>query len=137
MHLMKYVLCEDGFENRMADGKAVGFNVRMRIPYYRGVPLSMVEDILIKVDGVSYTGADLLFEVRDGIFSIAEMPTVVRHRWLYGEKAVVRVNKPGGLAPGSHHVEAYAKLRISYLPIQGLAGGFADLDILQKTVTGE
>ena len=129
MHLFKYVLCEDGFENRLEDGQIQGFNVRMRIPYYRGVPLSMVDDILIIVDGVSYTGDDILFEVHDGTFTLAEMTTVVRHRWAYGEKATVKVVKPGGLAPGQHHVEAYVKLRISYLPIQGLAGGFADLGI--------
>ena len=35
----KYVLCEDGFINRIEDGKVTGFNVMMRIPYYRGVSL--------------------------------------------------------------------------------------------------
>jgi hypothetical protein len=129
MHMFKYVLCEDGFENRIEDGMPTGFNVRMRIPYYRGIPLSMVEDILIKVDGASYTGGDILFEVHDGTFTLEEMSTVVRHRWNYGEKAIVKVIKPGGLVSGKHHVEAYVKLRISYLPIQGFAGGYADLSI--------
>lgn len=136
MHLIKYVLCEDGFENRSRDGAAEGFNVRVRIPYYRGVPLSMVEDVLIRVDGADYTGDAIMFSVHGGTFKLSEMPTVVRHRWNYGEKATVQVFLPGGLAPGMHRVEAYVKLRISYLPIQGLAGGYADLCLAEMPQGG-
>lgn len=129
MRLTKDVLCEDGFENRTDDGKIAGFNVRMRIPYYREVPLSLIGDILVRVDGVDYTGNDILFEIHGGTFTLAEMPTVVRHRWNYGEKATIKVMKEGGLTPGVHHVEAYAKIRIAYMPSVEFAGGYADLRI--------
>ena len=127
MHLSKDILCEDGFANRIEDGKVTGFNVMMRIPYYRGVPLSLVDDILVVVDGQHYTGKDIQFQVHGGIFTLDEMKTVVRHRWNYGEKATVRVKKEGGLEPGKHHVEAYAKLRITYMPFTDLTGGYANL----------
>ena len=127
MELRKDVLCEDGFVNRLEDGIITGFNVRMRIPYYRGVPLSLVGDVLIIADGIHYTGEDLLIEVHGGTFTLAEMTTVVRHRWNYGEKATIKVLKPGGLTPGIHHIEAYAKIRVSYMPKVELTGGYADL----------
>ena len=40
----KYVLCEDGFETVIADGRTVGFQVKLRIPEYRGLPLALVEE---------------------------------------------------------------------------------------------
>jgi len=129
MRLTKDVLCEDGFENRTEEGKIAGFNLRMRIPYYRGVPLSLIGDILVKVDGTEYTGDDILFEVYGGTFTLSEMTTVVRHRWNYGEKATIKIIKEGGLAPGVHHVEAYAKIRVSYMPTVEFAGGYADIQI--------
>lgn len=127
MQLSKYVLCEDGFANFTDDGKVSGFAVRMRIPYYRGVPLSLVDDVLVVVDSVHYTGDDILFRVHGGTFTLDEMKTVVRHRWNYGEKATVLVKKEGGLKPGKHHVEAYAKIRVCYMPAVDFAGGYADM----------
>lgn len=127
MQLRNDVLCEDGFTNRIENGVATGFNVRMRIPYYRGVALSLVDDILVIVDGEHYTGDAIRFQVSGGTFTLDEMTTVVRHRWNYGEKATIQVRKQNGLEPGRHHVEAYASLRINYLPFKDLAGGSADL----------
>ena len=126
---MKNVLCEDGFDNRMEDGKTTGFNVKMRIPYYRGVPLSLVGVVLVVVDGEKYTGEDILFEVHGGVFTLNEMTTVVRHRWNFGEKATIKVIKEGGLSSGTHRVEAYVKLRINYLPFSDFTGGYKDLTI--------
>lgn len=129
MDLRKYVLREDGFENRVENGEVVGFNLRMRIPYYRGVPLSLVKDIKIIVDGVEYERDKIRFCIGDLTFTLDEMKTVVRHRWGYGEKATIKVIHPGGLKPGKHRVEAYAMLRISYMPREEYVGGYADLEI--------
>ena len=129
MDSRKYVLCEDGFENRIEDGQITGFNVKMRIPYYRGVPLSLIKDLLVVIDGVEYGRDKLRFHVGGLCFTPDEMKTVVRHRWEFGEKATVEVLKPGGLAPGKHRVEAYAALRITYMPRAELTGGWADLEL--------
>ena len=42
-------------------------------------------------------------------------------RWEFGERATLRVAKPGGLAPGEHTIEVVQHLRIPYMP-QGLRG---------------
>ena len=89
--------------------------------------MSLVDDVLVVVDGENYTGEDIQFQVHGGTFTIDEMKTVVRHRWNYGEKATIRVKKEGGLKPGKHHVEAYVKLRINYMPFVRFSGGYADL----------
>lgn len=47
----KRVLRSDGFYNLLLNGKQVGFNLDLRINYYRGLPLSSVQKIEVKVDG--------------------------------------------------------------------------------------
>lgn len=129
MQERKYVLCEDGFENRIEDGKVTGFNIRMRIPYYRGVPLSLVKDIKVIVDGEEYSRDKIRFTAGGETFTLDEMKTVTRHRWGFGEKAIISVIKPGGLAPGKHRVEAGAIIRVTYMPNADYTGGWADLEL--------
>ena len=47
----KYVLCSDSLKNVVQNGETTGFSLQIRIPYYRCVPLSMVEDLKVIVDG--------------------------------------------------------------------------------------
>ena len=127
MELRKYVLVEEGFQNVEQDGKVIGFQVQMRIPYYRGVPLCLVGDILVSVDGVDYTGESLRFSFGGNTYTLDEMTTVTRQYWYYGAPATVTVLKEGGLEKGVHHVGAFASMRISYMSKEELTGNYADL----------
>ena len=129
MELRKYVLVEDGFQNVRQDGRVTGFQVRMRVPYYRGVPLSLVGDIRVEVDGEVYTGEQLRFSFAGNTFTLEEMTTVTRLYWYYGAPATITVRKEGGLAPGRHTVGAFAKMRISYMSKEEFAGNYAELTI--------
>lgn len=123
----KYVLCKDTLQNVVEQGETTGFSLQVRIPYYRGVPLSMVPDLKVVVDGIEYAGDDLTFTVSGGTFTLAEMPTVTFYRWEFGEKAAITVKKPGGLAAGTHNVEVYILLRISYMPWRSYTKVWADM----------
>ena len=112
----KYVVCEDGFQNTVENGTVTGFQVQLRAPYYRGIALSLINCLDLEVDGVCYAQKDMEFEVETGKFPYAELSTVVNHRWELGEKAILYVKKPGGLADGEHTVHAIVNLRISYQP---------------------
>lgn len=125
----KYILCPDSLQNVVDNDDVSGFKLQVRIPYYRGVPLSMVEDLKIVVDGVEYTGDSLRFTVSGGTFSLAELPTVTFFRWEFGEKATLTVSKAGGLTPGEHTVEIYILLRISYMPWRGYTKAWAGMQL--------
>jgi hypothetical protein len=112
----KHMICDEGFENVLENGKAIGFKLLARLPYYRGLGLSMVEDIAVSVDGEAMPRASIRFSVRGRSWTLDEMETVYDDRWNFGEKASVFVAKPGGLARGKHRVELAERLRISYLP---------------------
>lgn len=126
----KYMICTDGFENVYEDGKIIGFNVRIRIPYYRGIRLSLIDDIRVKVDGEPVLREDLRFTTSSGYtFTMKEMETVTKYRWEYGEKAKLTVLKPGGLAAGKHKIEVTVFLRISYMPKGSFSVAEAELEM--------
>ena len=116
----KYMICEDGFRN-VREGEAVtGFQFQARLPYYRGLGLSMVEDLIITLDGEPIPRESILFTVRENTYTLAEMETESVDRWEFGEVATLTVKKPDGLAPGSHTLDLVERLRISYLPFPSL-----------------
>ncbi len=107
----KLMIVEDSLEN-----VAGGFAFLGRLPYYRGLGLSMVEDIQVTVDGEVIPREDVRFSVRGKTYTLDEMETVYDDRWNFGEKATIIALKPGGLAPGKHTLEFAVRNRISYLP---------------------
>jgi len=93
-----------------------GFSFLGRLPYYRGLGLSMIEDIQVTVDGEVQPRESVRFSVRGKTYTLDEMETVYDDRWNFGEKAKIIALKPGGLAPGKHKVEFGVRMRVSYLP---------------------
>ena len=112
----QYMISEQGFHNFYENGKPAGFQFGARLPYYRGLGLSMVEDISISVDGEPVRREDIVFSVRDKSWKLADLETEYEERWEMGEIATLRVKRDGGLAPGMHRIELAEALRISYLP---------------------
>ena len=114
----KYMIVEDGFRNVSGQGKAdvIGFQINTRLPYYRGVGVSMVEDVSVTVDGETFPRDSVTVILRGRPMSLAAMETNYQDRWEFGEIGTVIVRKPGGLAPGRHRIELADRLRISYLP---------------------
>ncbi|MBC2665484.1 hypothetical protein H7F51_08115 [Novosphingobium flavum] len=93
-----------------------GFAFLGRLPYYRGLGLSMIEDIQITVDGETIAREDVRFTVRGKTYTLDEMETVYDNRWNFGEKALISALKPGGLGAGGHEVTFAVRYRVSYLP---------------------
>lgn len=113
------VFIEGSCKNTVEDGKTVGYEMQTYITYYRGIPLSMVNDIRVTVDGEDAPRADIRCSVDGGEywFTLDEMKTVVGHKWEYGEPMTVRVLKDGGLSAGSHEVQLVVIVRTAYIPV--------------------
>lgn len=107
----KLMIVEDSLQ--AVDG---GFAFLGRLPYYRGLGLSMVEDIEVSVDGEAIPREQVRFSVRGKTYTLDEMETVYDNRWNFGEKATI-IALNGGLAPGKHTIGFGTRLRISYLPM--------------------
>ena len=116
----KYMICETGAQNVSEAGSVIGFQIEARLPYYRGLGLSMVEDISITVDGTIVPREEIRFTVRDHTYTLEEMESEAEDRWEFGEVATLTVLQPNGLSTGEHCIELMERLRISYLPFPSI-----------------
>lgn len=100
------------------NGTVIGYEMKTHITYYRGIPLSMVNTIGVKVDGVDEDKKDIRCSL-DGEewFTLEEMTTVADLKWEYGEPLTVRVLKDGGLPAGEHVVGLNVVTRTAYIPV--------------------
>ena len=74
-----YIFTEGSLSNVELDGGVIGYEMRTRIPYYRGIPLSMVHDVEVEVDGAAVPREDIRFTADGGAhwWTLAEMETVL------------------------------------------------------------
>ena len=111
-------LSNRGYRNLVdASGKRTGFEIESRCFYYRGVPLCLVDDCRVAVDGVLYGPDRISFEVEGQRFTFAEMATVQAYYWNYGHTVQVFIDLPGGLDESRPHEFEYSlQIRTYYLP---------------------
>lgn len=119
----KYIVVEDTLR-RTADGGSI----EVRMPYYRGLFLSMVEAVDLTIDGLAVPAADTTFTVHGNTYPFPELPGITDDRWEMGEPAVLAFRLADPLTDGDHEIAIRIRLRISYMPVPG---GGAD----RKTLT--
>ena len=124
----KYIIVPEGFRNTSTGSGVDGYELGVRLPYYRGLGLSMVEAIDLTVDGAPVPAESLTLTVHGNSYPVTELSTVFDDRWEMGEIATLRIAQPGGLSSGTHEVSVAQRLRISYMPVPG---GGRDSKILQ------
>ena len=113
----QYIVCEEGFRAR-DDGRTGGV-VEVRMPYYRGLGLSMVEAVDLTLDGAPVPSDRTTFTVHGNTYRFDQLPTVLDDRWEMGERAQLAFETDQPLAPGEHDVAVAVRLRISYMPVPG------------------
>ena len=112
-----FIVCEENFRAR-DDGRTGGV-VEVRMPYYRGLTLSMVEAVDLTLDGTPVPVDRTTFTVHGNTYSFAQLPSVIDDRWEMGERAQLAFETDEPLSPGEHDVAVAVRLRISYMPVPG------------------
>jgi hypothetical protein len=116
----KWLIVENSLHNVITEtGHIEGFEFQIRIPYYRGVSLSVIDRITVKTQGQTFTNDDIRFTVESGSFMMAEMETVGTLRWNFDESATLRVYKPGGLIYLDVDLDLDIVIRAPYLRFGG------------------
>ena len=112
----KYMIGETGFRNVKEAGKITGFELQVRIAYYRGLGVSMIEGFDVTVDGASFPREKNLFTVGGKAYTFEQLESEYHQRWEMGDFATLTVPCDGGLPLGTHEITVTETLRISYLP---------------------
>jgi hypothetical protein len=127
----KYLIVGEAFKNVEEAGKVTGFQVGIRLPYYRGVVLSLVGEMVLTVDGEKMDLEQMTVTLNDKTYPLAQLKNEPVDKWEFGDIGVVTVSKPGGLKPGEHKVELRQHMKISYVP-----GGFWGGDVKTLQLAG-
>jgi hypothetical protein len=112
--LEKYMLTNREFRNVSENGKLVGFQLKVRVPYYRGVFLSMVKDFRITVDKEFFGPDKIKFKLGRTAYTLDELKNLPEVFWPFGSFATLIASKPGGLQPGLHTVNVKFLVGTSY-----------------------
>lgn len=113
----KYLVEKKDIRNVItADGNRAGFEFQMKIPYYRGVALSMIDDLYVKVGEDKFPKERLTFTVDGHTYTWPQIETVTSFRWEYGKKATIFVPLEFGIFSGRPaRVEIGCAIRMSYM----------------------
>lgn len=105
-----------GFRNIVENGKVTGFQLRIRLPYYRGVFLSQIRPGTLTVDGEKFDRKDIVWNIKGEDFTMDQMKSDFQTHWAVDKPAVLKVKKEGGLSQGYHDVEYGFCFTSSYMP---------------------
>lgn len=109
-------------------GKPAGYQVDVRLAYYRGQYLSVIDELSVAVDGIKAEDQDLRFCLNGKEFAPWELKEAFQEFWGIKDPATLKVRMPGGLKSGEHKVQLKLMFRCPYLPIPGAEHGYTPVD---------
>ena len=112
----KYMIVGKEFKNVRDGGDVTGWQLGLRLPYYRGVVLSLVGEMDISVDGVKVPVENMQVTVGGKTFPVKQLENEPVNKWEFGEVGLLTVTQPGGLKPGQHVIHYKQHMKISYVP---------------------
>jgi hypothetical protein len=112
----KYLIVDGTLRNIGPASAPTGFAFDAKLGYYRGLGLSMIEDLAISIDGAAVARMTVRFDEGPGPLTLDEMETAYNRRWAFGAIATITIEYPGGFPSGQHQLSLTEKLRVSYLP---------------------
>lgn len=111
----KYMIVEDNLKN-----SENSFELGARLPYYRGVSLSMVEEIEVTLDDEILPQDAVNITVHGNTYNLQQRENETDDRWEMGEVATLAIHKDGGLSQGEHKIGLKINIRIGYLPFPAI-----------------
>ncbi|TXS91877.1 hypothetical protein FV139_14160 [Parahaliea maris] len=114
--LERSIIQQRGFRNIVDGNDITGFQVPIRLNYYRGVWMSQVRPITVTVDGTTYEGDQIAWEVSGKTIAQKDLADSTDIHWNSLDAAMLLVKKAGGLKPGIHDIEVFNEFSASYLP---------------------
>ncbi|MBN9143344.1 MULTISPECIES: C-glycoside deglycosidase beta subunit domain-containing protein [unclassified Novosphingobium] len=112
----KYIIDPATVANTGPADAPTGFSFTTKLGYYRGLGLSMIEDLKVSIDGEALPREAITFDEGEGPLTLDEMETAFDRRWPFGAPATITVALPGGFPAGEHKLSLQQRLRISYMP---------------------
>ncbi len=99
------LIAEGSLKNKIVCGCRTGYMFRLNNLSYRGVWISTLENIRLKVDGEEVSHNDMSIRLRDFFCNVDETGNNTDVFWAAKDECWVIVNRVGGLSAGEHTIE--------------------------------
>lgn len=93
-----------------------GFELRLRLPYYRGLWTGLLEGASVTVDGEAFAPEDVHWTIGEVSGSLAEITASETARWPVDVPAVLGLRRSSPLSIGFHDVSVELAVQMSYIP---------------------
>ena len=123
----KYMLLERGFNNVRQNNQVVGFQVLVKIAYYRGIFLPLIGEWELTVNGEKFGVEQMRFTLGHQTYTFDETAKARDVHWPFGTPLKLTILKTGGLSPGVHEI----KFKQSIVPPY-VGGGFFSTEVTKK-----
>jgi hypothetical protein len=90
--------------------------LEVRLPWYRSLPLSVVEIAAVNIDGTALSLAGASIELNGRSYPVGKLPDLVNESWFMLDSAWLRLSNPGICAGGPHEASLLLKLYPPYVP---------------------
>lgn len=105
-------------EDDSLQAKEDGYQVSVRLNWYRSLPLSCVEKVRLALDGVWAEPSAIRLGINDHEYRLEELAERIEEFWFVQDSAILNVRQPGAVTPGeTHTIEVEYALRFPYIPI--------------------
>ncbi|MFA7938404.1 DUF6379 domain-containing protein [Klebsiella oxytoca] len=89
-------------------------SLRLRLPWYRSLPISCITGIDLSIDGHAIQSDSLTISFGDIYHSLSETSLLTDVSWFVLDQATVKFPVTSDLSPGAHNVSLSLALRIPY-----------------------
>ena len=90
-------------EDNSLRATADGYQVEIRLNWYRSLPLSCVEEVRLSLDGQLVPPEKIRFAINGHEYRLDELPRLGEEFWFVLDPAVLQVHDPGKVASGERH----------------------------------
>ena len=111
------VVCDNSLKNTYVGDKAIGYQFDIRLSYYRGHFLSVIDELGVTVDGEQIPTEKIAFCLRGKEYGVAQLHDIVDVFWPIIEPATIKIHALGGLAAGEHEIDVKLMFHSPYMPI--------------------
>ena len=115
------VVCDDSLKTVYNNGKKMGYQFDIRLSYYRGHFLSVIDEFGVKIDGEEVPAEHIKFCLHGKEFGVSQLHDLMSEFWRITEPATIKVFEPGGIADGEHDVDVTLMFHSPYMPISDTA----------------
>lgn len=112
--LDQILLEEQTITNYMVEGIILGYEFKIRYPFWRGTYLSCIEKLEVVIDQEVLSQDNIFLTLNGKKFLLEQLKDFYKEYWYVLEDATVTVIKKGGITKGLHEVSVTLQHRIPY-----------------------